>query len=87
MKYLIFILALTTNAFADEIDDGNKVCLQHKLPYQHNSQPHWKPGWEHCETIVGTYNQRKAAQDAIDETANPDLAATRNLAKKLNGTP
>lgn len=89
---LIFLLA-TRPAPADPLDDGANICKQHmntppppppgtSVPASSQfSKP--EPGWEHCPEIIRQWTDRKMAVDAVDESKNPDLAMTRNLARGL----
>lgn len=74
------------HAYADELDDANAKCVPHLIQPTPSLRPRpttWSAGWEHCETIVQAWAKRKSDRDASDEATNPDLKATRDLAKKL----
>lgn len=43
----------------------------------------WAAGWEHCAKIVVAKEKRDADAAATDETKNPDLKTTRDIARKL----
>lgn len=84
--FVIILLLSSIPAFADDLDDGNAKCAPHLVHPAPSLRPRpttWDSGWEHCETIVQAWTKRKADRDAADETSNPDLKATRDLAKKL----
>jgi hypothetical protein len=85
MKYVfVAVLAiLASPSFADELDDGYAACLPNRVIVVRAVQSPWNAGWEHCTAIVHAWGERRASRDAADETANPSLKMTRDLAKKL----
>lgn len=91
---VVFGFIWVTPCLADSLDDGAAICKQHlreppppppgiSVPASAQFSIPDK-GWEHCPEVIRIWAERKVEADAADEAKNPDLAFTRDLARKLS---
>lgn len=81
------VAVFSTPAMPDDLNDAAGVCSRHQGSRVGpvSQQQIWQPGWEHCSGIVKAKNDRDEAIRNSDENSNPDLKATRDLARRLGG--
>lgn len=86
---LLALMLLSVPGHADDIDDAYTVCMQHYVKPGMVPLSKWQPfpaDWSHCLQIKDAKEDRDRAATAADETKNPDLKKTRDLAKTLGAT-
>lgn len=78
----------------EDMKSASDVCAAHAIPdtlsavwgadgHFHPGKSKFMAGWEHCDRLVALYREKQRAVDAVDESKNPDLKSSRDIARKL----